>query len=499
MDDLRKSKHHGQFSLAPGVQLYGELTVAGRRTSLYLYDRQYFKTYVMPHQYIMGVLHDLSKVSLIDCLMPPIPGHGSRRGEEYYSARAFPHFVIHGDQYLAPDERSIDRVDCVLDDAPTLFYDFDAFGMLLGAKKARSFIDEIAAFNGSVLGRQIETGLEPEILYFCGKRNIFSVKTRIGQISASHNPAPIPFDGPSGVGLRNTIFLSLEFPEPVIFERSMRHIATLSRFFELLVGRPQNFVKISLSTKSEKQNRNLFTVYWSMPPRRKRLHRAQKPHPSDLLLDAVRQPDHFCRVLANWLERDESWAHARARLSTCVAKQSLYDVDRLVGAANMFDILPACAVPSDVPVARELEEAKKIGRAAFLSLPSSPERDGVLSALGRIGKASLKQKVRYRAASIVEEIGNCFPDLLAVTNEAVNCRNFYVHGGVAGFDYEAHFDSVIFFTETLEFVFAASDLIEAGWDVKAWTNVATTMSHPFARYRMNYGLQLHELGKLLKW
>jgi ApeA N-terminal domain 1 len=214
-------------------------------------------------------------------------------------------------------------------------------------------------------------------------------------------------------------------------------------------------------------------------------------------LDAVRQPDDFCRVLASWLDRDDFWRDARGRFSNCFAKENSYDVDRLIGAANMFDILPSSAVPLDVPLSKELEEAGKTSRKAFRALPRNPERDSVLGALGRVGKPNLKHKVRHRAEHILKAVGNRFPELPTVTDEAVNCRNFYVHGGEASFDYSAHFDAVTFFTQTLEFVFAAADLVEAGWDVKAWSNTSTTMSHPFARYRVNYKNEFQELKALL--
>ena len=84
-----------------------------------------------------------------------------------------------------------------------------------------------------------------------------------------------------------------------------------------------------------------------------------------------------------------------------------------------------------------------------------------------------------------------------MTNQHVNCRNFYVHGSDGSFDYNANFDAVTFFTQTLEFVFAASDLVDAGWDITGWSKTSTTMSHPFARYRVNYKTELEELKILL--
>jgi hypothetical protein len=123
-----------------------------------------------------------------------------------------------------------------------------------------------------------------------------------------------------------------------------------------------------------------------------------------------------------------------------------------------------------------------------------------LNALGRMGKSNLKQKIRHRAQPLIEAAGKRFPELVTVTDEAVNCRNHYVHGsGSKGprFDYSDNLDTVFFFTDTLEFVFAASDLIEAGWDVKAWSELMTTMSHPFAQYRINYDFHLKKLKALL--
>src|SRR5258705_180115 len=129
MDDLRKSKQAGEFTLAPGETIHGALTVAGPDSALYLYHPHEIQTHAELHQYITGVLQDLTKVSLIDCLTTLVPGHGSRGNEEYYFACIFPHFVVHGDSFLAPDAKAVTKVHFSVDDAATtLFYDFDAFG-----------------------------------------------------------------------------------------------------------------------------------------------------------------------------------------------------------------------------------------------------------------------------------------------------------------------------------------------------------------------------------
>ena len=238
-------------------------------------------------------------------------------------------------------------------------------------------------------------------------------------------------------------------------------------------------------------------VYWSMPPRRDASHEEERPHPADVLMDAVDEPEAFSTVLANWLQAHAERHESRGRFFGCFADQHYYTADRLVAAANMFDILPASAVPPDVDLSEEQKAARDAARKLFLALPQSAERDSVLGALGRMGKCNLKHKIRHRAKWVVEQAGRQFPELERVCDEAVNCRNFYVHGTEPSFDYEAHSEAKTFFTETLEWVFAASELIEAGWNIGAWLKRGSSMSSQFARYHINYGLGLQELKKLL--
>src|SRR6185437_16355088 len=48
-------------------EILGELTLSGPNTSLFLHDKDEFST--IPDQGIKGVLHDLTKVSLIRCIL----------------------------------------------------------------------------------------------------------------------------------------------------------------------------------------------------------------------------------------------------------------------------------------------------------------------------------------------------------------------------------------------------------------------------------------------
>jgi hypothetical protein len=92
--------------------------------------------------------------------------------------------------------------------------------------------------------------------------------------------------------------------------------------------------------------------------------------------------------------------------------------------------------------------------------------------------------VQSRAKLITDKIR--FPELELVVDQAIDCRNYYVHGSGTKIDYSRNTDLVTFFTDTLEFIFAASDLVESGWDITAWANQGTTCSHPFGRYLIDY-------------
>lgn len=204
-------------------------------------------------------------------------------------------------------------------------------------------------------------------------------------------------------------------------------------------------------------------------------------------------------MLAAWVNNETDFADARLRFTNSFSNQNRYTIDRLVGAANMFDILPARAAPPQVDIPVDLLAARDSSRTAFLALPKSPERDGVLSALGRVGSSSLRRKIMHRSRSLTQTIGEKLPDLDWVIEQAVICRNHYVHGSDASLKYSDHFfESVAFLTDTLEFVFGGADLVEAGWDVASWAREGTTLSHPFSRTIHDYKNRLSQFRSLIR-
>lgn len=220
------------------------------------------------------------------------------------------------------------------------------------------------------------------------------------------------------------------------------------------------------------------------------------PDTFDIPLNALDNPDEFRNIIFNWIARETEWKLARIRNHECVNKLNSYNVDRLVSAANMFDILPLEVTPNRIELSLEVSEAKKRCREIFKSLPASPERDSILGALGRLGKPSLTAKILTRTEIIKKELGEYLPELDLIVKTAVKTRNYFVHGS-DNFDYKRIESSVPFMTDTLEFIFSASDFIDAGWNAKAWYSLPHSDGHSFARFRWSYQAELSRLKENL--
>lgn len=492
MESFEGFRKSGTFIVSAGTEVQGELILKGSKTTLDLYAKDFFNTRDIQDNCIFGALHDRTKVSLINCVTTQGPGSGSRGDESYYFSRVFPHFVIFGDEHITKTDKKITNVSFRVNDAATLFYDSNAFGKVIDSGPHMAQIVEAMR----ECGEDVTLGDHPMLFYFTGKFVIFKAETIFGTVTAEHRPT-FAMPGPQGIKLDNDIHINVAFKNGATVNEGVAAVQTLLRFLEIIAGRPQTVLGLDFVIPGLEDNPSILKLYWSMLSMRDRDDNERGPHPDDLPIQAARAPEYFARVLTSWLARDHQWRSARCRFSAAFSLQRSFTIDRLIGAANMFDILPASAVPTDVQLANELEVAKKDSRALFKALSSSSERESVLNALGRLGKASLKHKVRARAKLILDSIPALFPELELVIDESVDCRNYFVHGSKAKMDYADEFDQVIFFTELLEFIFAASDLVECGWNIEDWSKQGSTLSHPFDCLRHAYEPRLRDLKRAL--
>jgi hypothetical protein len=476
----------GNFTFSTGREVQGELCLKGAATTLDLYSDSFFDRQDTSED-ILGLLYDRSKVSLINCVT--MSGGGNK---QHCFSSLFPHFVIFGDQHIGSSCQVIHELSFTVDDADTLFHDVDAFGFVFNAKSHVKHIIDVEQ-----RGRKILIGEYPHLFYFTGKDDIFVVDTVLGKISATHN---ISYSSPSSKGIHvdNMIRINIVFYSEKSVDEAIESVLDVLRFLEIIAGRPQNISELTFSLTGVKNNHQPLDVYWCMPPHRDCENDSRKPNTFDLPLKAAINPDEFSIVIKRWIERNDEWRNARSRFSTAFKYQNRYDIDRIVGAANMFDIIPSAACPKKFTLPCSLVEAKEKARKIFKELPDSLERQSILGALGRIGTATLKHKVLSRAKLITDIVGDKFPELELVIKHAVDCRNYYVHGSHAIIDYGKHSNQVAFFTDTLEFVFAVSDLVESGWNITERIDQDSTLSHPFSRYYFNYPQKLSALKELLR-
>ena len=149
---------------------------------------------------------------------------------------------------------------------------------------------------------------------------------------------------------------------------------------------------------------------------------------SNLALDFSADADEFCKTMRRWLNNHAARERARSSYLVHMIERSSYNEDRLIRAANAFDQLPNDLYPEEVVIDQELANAKAQARKLFRALPDSPERSSVLNALGRVGRFTLKRKVRHRAEIVVNLLSGQLPKLIMVTDTAIDARNNFVHG-----------------------------------------------------------------------
>jgi hypothetical protein len=482
----------GKFAISSDKQVWGELRIAGRESTLTLRsdDPVYFGGQRGPC--IKGELYDLQKVTLIDCVQIGGESYSTHAlGVKSHSATLFPHFVVQGKAHLEHDKPTIIDMSFTFEDAFPLFYDHDAFGYVIDPTQ---HIETMADANGRYINRKIHTGPTPEIGYFTGRSRIVEADTALGRLVADHNPARPFFGGPRGIRIDNQISVTITPRSPIVFDDAIDRVLSVARFITLATGRKQSVPRLSINVGTPEGAQRL-QVDWSHHPRPpEEAMGSGPPQSADLPLDPIHFPEEFVSVLKFWFSVDGERSVARARIQDCFAQQSYYSADRLVAAANAYDQLPQAAVPQDVKLSDEVRDAKKQCKAIFRPLSKSYERESLLQALGRIGKANLKQKVRHRANIIVTEAGSKFPALYEVCDHAIDCRNYFVHGDDRmKFDVDDPPGHLGFLTATLEFVFGASELIEGGWDIKRFLATPTSMSHPYGAYRVDYANHLKAL------
>lgn len=477
---IHKIEGKPQFGIAvwpSGEEMPAEFCLQGRETYVIVHESEVRRGRSFDDLDLLSVrMTDGTHVTFIDNIVSGVTSyHGTGGSVVTY----LPKFATVGTVPLASDYE-FKSVTFLVDDAESIFYDCDAFSVALDADKE---VKQIVAAQSAAVGRPIELGDRPIVTYFTGKFEILSVDSPLGLLKVCHRPSH-GMGGPSGIAISNRIVLQLDLSTPVqvlgLVDSLMPHL----RFLQVIAGRKQKVEAITVSVGNDERQpplQLLWSLAWS------RQGGGKGPHPADLPVNGGFDPVSFSKVMAAWLKQDEERADARVRFAGSFSQGRSYSIDRLISAANMFDILPSCCVGNSTPLPGAVEAVREAARQAFKALPPSDHRDRALDDLGRLGQLNLKAKVLRRCERLLNAPHARFPNLEQVLRNAVDSRNHYVHGTAAPPEKVAFYKEMLsFHVDALEFVFGAADLLDAGWDYAEWSVRGTTMSHPFGEFRANY-------------
>lgn len=500
---MQTHDHYSGIFLSSDSQFAGHLNVAGADSLVTLTGKRFWIGPKTKYADIHGLLGDGRKASLLNCVLK---GQTQHRFDEnaQFESRFFPNYVVVGEEFIRSDEPVIRAVRYHFENVASLLSGHRTFQSLHPEPAAvRKLLEEDHKRSEKIADEhgwpkrpfEPEIGAHPHLLYFSGVSEIMASDTELGRISLT-NRTSHGMGTAAGIGIDNEVTVKIEFIEPRALSAVIRALYTLHSLFEISLGRRQRYRWIELELTHRMKQRDLHQtvrLYWSLC--NERVNDDSKPHPIDVLLDADRRREEFSNVAARWMDSAATMGESRERFATAFFGR--YGINRIVGAANMFDLLPEERAPKkkecDAPLMAAVEQCRKI----FKTLPDSFAKQSVLSTLGRVGTASLRDKVYHRAEKIMAAVVDKFPDLYLPCNHAVLARNHYVHGSQASFDYQEHFTEFVFITDTLEFVFAASDLLDLGWDLAGWMGEGNSMTHAFSAYVINYAENMSRLNALV--
>lgn len=483
----------------------GILNIAGADSILKIVGKGLWNGFESEYSDIHGMLVDGRKASLIDCV---IEGQTQYRFDEHSQSESlyFPNYVVVGEEFISSDEPVIQAVRYHFDNVNCLLSGHETFQSLTPNPVEIRHILEAEHIRNEKIAEKYgwtkrdfkpQIGEHPHLLYFSGLWEIMTCKSNKGKISLT-NRTSHKSSSAAGIGINNEVTANIEFTEPKTLKAALDDLRALHGLFELCLGHHQRYswIELELTHRSKETTHDLpqtARLYWSLC--NERVRGDSKPSRNDILFSLDRHPEEFSKVATAWMDSAETMGDPRERFAT--AFFGSYSIDRIVGAANMFDLLPESHTPKIKEVDQQLNEAVNQCRQLFRNLPESFARQSVLSALGRIGKASLRDKIHHRADKIIAVAGDRFPDLYLPCNHAVIARNHYVHGSDRTFDYQKHFTEFVFIIDTLEFVFATSDLLDLGWNFNSWLDKSRSMTHAFSSYTANYSQNLLRLKALV--
>ncbi|MCY4515490.1 MAG: hypothetical protein OXC69_10235 [Candidatus Tectomicrobia bacterium] len=443
---MNKQVHRSVFELG-GKSVPGILTLNGSKSALELWSTEYFH---VKAGHVRGTTKDAKCVTIIDCLESS-PKHTFVGESGAYNANVTFHLATVGQQHVDADDECILAVAIGFDELKSITRDrkIGPFGVIHDPDP-----DIVQGLRTHRPKWQPEVKDHPTVVYFGGDSIVLSeTPTDIGAVSFNRGLTGSIGDG---IQLKDDPTTTIAFDSPLTVRAAQERMEVLRFFLGLLIGflPTVEYARLATSLKEPRAGRSYSDIDLELhTPMAHVLSKEDlaQNRAGRALLDCEGQQrrEELSNVMGNWFRRnanDERW-RANWRFLGSFLRGRSYSIDRIIAAANMFDLLPKDDWPPKLK--------------------------------------NLKKKVKCKAKPVLKYIDSgILPKLDEVIDHAVDCRNHYVHGNQARLDYEAG-NVLAFLTDTLEFVFGVSELIECGWDAEILAKLQPN-DHPFAAYVSTY-------------
>jgi len=467
---------NAHFNIGEHHDIAGYLDISDENNKLRCWSPSFF--YVENHSDIFGITDDNEQVSLLDCL-----GSSSecyKNGKSSYSYDIYSHLIISGGEYINRTEDSITSISFSIVNPERIISSKSGFGTIFSPNK-----ELIKCLNEQKFAPDFSESNPPAVAFFDGKYEIFKQETNIGTVSAT-NSVHINGGSINGINLNNTVSIKIDFDSSVSLDTAFNRANFLSMFLRTISGDGLSFNNIIITKNNHKLKVYKDNYNWG---------REQNDiYHAEPLIDLKNIG--FASILKQWLLKSDR-QNARYSFFNTYFK-STFSYERIITAANMFDILP-----TEGSTKRELTESAAAGvceikKAIKIHFANDLDvRNNLLQSVGFLKNKTLKDKIQSRADLIlpVFEKGQ-LKNIDLVIHHAVKCRNYFVHGSI---DKEISPDHYIglqsFFINTLEFIFITSELVECGWDPKE--GHSSILNHKIRNYVREYANDLDKLKSLL--
>lgn len=503
MEKYLNTKNFGLFAIN-GKEYLGEMELGDIESRLVIHLNDFHSSGpdIKYATYIQGkLLSDSKIVTFIDAALIDISeshhlvtdGNYERMQKLTFDLR----FIIFGNDSISDSEKCFNSIEFFIPDASTLFM-YDSFDMIFNMKKEniKDILEEENKKTQNLYGisknmADYRLGDNPTVYIDTGANVLHCFDIEAGVIKIKNNISS-NISSNKGFKVGNNISCVFESNELMGFFKILESSYPIVNLFELILGKRQFLRKYKVSVKNYVGESKEYQVY---QVKENSNNKNIMMHPISRLVCIENEPAESESLLNNWILRQKEWKFARSEFFEVFTKK-YYSSDLLIKVANLFDIIPDSTYEKSEKISDELLQAKDKCKDILKDLPSSSDKDSLLGALGRIGKKNLRGKIRDRY-SIIENSGLATLDEIdIVIGNAVNCRNFFVHGSPGKFDYMENFNQIPFFINTLSFIYGASELIELGWSFKNWEPDELNF-HPFSSYLISYSSNLEKLNNVL--